>query len=177
MTDMPERPATMSDREGWSPGAVNLEPRVEGANASLRQGATLLVRGEHVELHQAGAGFVLADDDVTIERGGARTAIAGEGLTINQAGAGLILAGGDARILQGGAGTLVVLGGADIEQGGAVVLLTPEARIRGGIVGVAIAGRLNLEDGARVLAGPRELGIVAAIGAAFAFLLILARRG
>lgn len=155
---------------------IRIERAVEGERVELRQGLAALVRGEHVTVQQGGAAMILADDDVRVERGGARTMIAGESLSVNQGGAGMILAGGDVRIVQGGSGTLIALGGASIEQGGAMALITTRARLSGrSFVGIALARRIDLHEGSRVLAGPREAGLIAAVGGLLALVLLLRR--
>ncbi len=172
-----EEPA--ADVETGERAGMHLEREVEGGTVRLRQSIVGVVRGEHVEISAGGAGLVFADDDIHLERGGARSMVAGERLSISQGGAGMILVGGDASISQGGAGTLLSLGDVRIERGGAGAVVAPTIRVEGGgFVGVALGQRIELGEGARVLAGPREAGMIAgaALLAMIALVLNLLRR-
>lgn len=137
-----------------------------------------LVRAETVTVNQAAVGAVLARGDVSVARGGGRAFLAGGDLRIQQGGGGMFVAGGDAEIHQGGVGTLVALGGARFEQGGAVLALTKDVRAgAGATIGVAIAPRMTMAPGSKVVAGTREVvvgGMVA--GAVLALVMLLARR-
>lgn len=160
-------------------GGIRLEREVEGESVQLRQGVVGVIRAEHVEISAGGAALVFADDDVHLERGGARSIFAGEKLSITQGGAGLILSGGDTTINQGGAGTLLSLGDVRIDQGGAAAVIAPTVRVEGGgFVGLALGQRVELGEGVRVLAGPREAGVIAgaALLAMIALVLNLLRR-
>jgi hypothetical protein len=73
----------------------------------------------------------------------------------------MLVAGGGAEITQGGAGTVVSLGG---------------VRISRGFVGVALSPQVTVEDGGKVIAGPREVAIGAAVaGVAIGLVLVAAR--
>lgn len=139
-----------------------------------RHGVHRAVEAKKVELRLAAAGVVRADN-VEITNGGAGVVVGGERVALDRAGGRLIISGGPLTMERAGAGMVIAAGDATIEQGGAGMMLTRTASIgRGGFIGLALAPRVQVEDGGRVLAGPRELavmGIVAAALMSLAFML------
>jgi hypothetical protein len=119
---------------------------------TARRGFFPLVHGDEVDLRQAGAAGVLARGDVSIRAGGAN----------------LLVTGGDLHIEQGGGQTLLAAGDVTIRQGGTIVAAARSVKVDRGWVGLALGGRVDLDD-SRVLLGPVEalalgagLGMVAA---------------
>lgn len=123
-----------------------------------------VVKGEEVELSQAAAGVVFAEDEVEIDRGGARDIVAGGPVKITRGGAGVILAAGDTSIRQGGAGTIVSLGRVSLEQSGAGTVVAGSASVgQGGIVLLALTPKLEVAAGGRAFGGP-SAAVAAVIG-------------
>jgi hypothetical protein len=79
----------------------------------------------------------------------------------------------------GGVGSMVAIGGASFDRAGAGVVVAKAAEVReGGVIGLALAPRVDVQPGGRVIVGLRE----AAIGGAVAGIVIgliagLVRRG
>jgi hypothetical protein len=140
---------------------LKLEPKVEATEAKVRLSGVGLVRAEHVDVANSAAGFIFAGREARIERGGARTIIATGPIDINQGGGGAIISLGDVRISQGGGG----------------MILARSAEVReGGFIALAVTPRLTVAEGGRVLAGPREVMLIAAAGAAAAALTVVVTR-
>lgn len=152
--------------------------RVDAGDADVAQSAVGLVRTGHATIAQAMVGAVVASGDVSLSRAGGRTLLAGRDLHVRQAGGAVMAAGGDAEIRQGGAGTLVSLGTVRIEQGGAVLAAAKQVDAReGSVIGVALAPRIVMAPGARVLAGWREVAVGGAVaGLMVGLVLAVARR-
>ena len=152
--------------------------RLDAGDANVTQSAVGLVRTGQATIDQAMVGAVVASGDVSLSRGGGRTFLVGRDLHLRQGGGGFLVAGGDAEIREGGVGTLVALGGVRIEQGGSLLALTKQIDAReGSTIGLALAPRIVMAPGARVLAGWREVaagGVVA--GLVFGLVLAAVRR-
>lgn len=143
--------------------------RVDAGDANIAQSAVGLVRTGHATIGQAMVGAVVASGDVSLSKGGGRTFLAGRDLHLRQAGGGFMVAGGDAEISEGGVGTLVALGTVRIAQGGSLLALAKQVDAReGSTIGVALAPRIVMAPGTRVIAGWREV----AAGGAVAGLVI-----
>lgn len=98
-------------------------------------------------------------EDVRVERGGGMLFVAKQNLTISQGGGQWLIAGRDQTI----------------EQGGGAILLSRQARVSKGFVGLLVAQRVTLEDGARALFAPTLPVAVAAL-AGFALGALAGRR-
>lgn len=132
---------------------------------TIRQSAIGIVRSESATIGQAFVGAVIARGDVSVAQGGGRMLLAGNDLVVHQGGSGMIVAGGDAEIREGGAGTLVALGDVSIERGGAVMAVTRSLEVgAGSTVGLALAPRMVVHPGGRVVAGIREAVVAGAVG-------------
>ena len=144
----------------------------------VKQSGVGLIRADSVSVKQAALGVVLARGGVSVIQGGGRSFLAGGKLRIQKGGGGLFLAAGDAEIQQGGVGTLVALGGTRFEQGGAMLAVARDVEAgSGSTIGIAIAPRMTISPGARVMAGTREVvigGVVA--GAVASVVMLVARR-
>jgi hypothetical protein len=135
-----------------------LEPSVEARQASLRFAGVGIVRTEQAELNNTAVGLVVAGKAARLQRVGARA----------------ILAAGPMEVHQAGARTLVSLGDVQIRQGGAGALVARSAAVHdGGFIGLAVTPRLNVEPGGRVLAGPREVVLLASVAGIAAFVAVL----
>jgi hypothetical protein len=121
---------------------------------------------------------VLAGKRAKIERAGARTIVSGGDTEVSQGGAAMILSAGSTTISRGGAGTIASLGSIDLEQSGGALLVGKEASVgRNGFVAVAMAPRLTVQEGGRVLLEGRHLlAILGAALVAFVVGRILPRR-
>lgn len=139
-----------------------------------------VVKAEEVELHQAAAAVIFAEDEVEIDRGGARDIVAGGSVKLARGGAGLIITAGDTTIRQGGAGSILSLGSVQIEQGGAGSVAAGSVTVgRGGLVLLALTPRLEVAEGGRLIGGPAAVfaaGVGIAIGIALGGLIRRRRR-
>ena len=169
---------TVVDKKGRLSVGVAAKPTVEGEDVKLRLTAVGIVRAEHVQLENGMAGLILAGKEARIERAGARTIVSGGDTHVSQGGAGMILSAGATSVSRGGAGTIASLGNIELEKSGGALLVSKEASVgRDGFVAVALARRLTVQEGGRVLLQGRHL--LAVLGAALvAFLVgrILPRR-
>lgn len=152
--------------------------RVDAGDANIAQSAVGLVRTGHATIGQAMVGAVVASGDVSLSKGGGRTFLAGRDLHLRQAGGGFMVAGGDAEISEGGVGTLVALGTVRIAQGGSLLALAKQVDAReGSTIGVALAPRIVMAPGTRVIAGWREVAAGGAVaGLVIGLVLAVARR-
>ena len=83
----------------------------------------------------------------------------------------------EVSIQQGGAGTLVSLGPVSIQQGGAVMALARNVEVgQGSFVALALTPSMDVKEGGRVLAGPREAAIVGAVAGLVIGLVVAAAR-
>lgn len=116
---------------------------------------------EHEQAQPTRTGFnpFTIGQDVHIERGGGAFLIARRNLHVSR----------------GGGQWLVALGNQTIDQGGGAVLVSREARVSNGFVGVAIAGKLSFEGRARALV-TISLPMLAAAAAGFGLGMLLGHR-
>lgn len=150
---------------------------VDAQDANVEQSAVGLVRTGHATIRQAFVGAVIASEDVSLSRGGGRTFLAGRDLHLAQGGGGFLVAGGDAEIREGGVGTLVSLGSVRVERGGSVLTLARQVDARdGSTIGMALAPRIVMAPGARVLIGLREVVVGGAVGGLVIGLVVTALR-
>ena len=119
------------------------------------------VSAHNVSVQMGAAGPVLASGDVSIER----------------AGCGPLMAAGDVTITQGGCGPVLSAGSVSITQGGTQSVIAGEARLgSGSFVGLVLAPRVVVEQGARVLMNtPQAAAFGAVVGGVIG--LALLRRG
>jgi hypothetical protein len=152
--------------------------RVDAGDVDIAQSAVGLVRTGQATIGQAVVGAVAASGDVSLSRGGGRTFLAGRDIHLRQGGGGLMVAGGDAEIREGGVGTMVALGTVRIEQGGSLLAFARHVDAReGSTIGVALAPRIVMAPGSRVLAGWREVAAGGAVaGLMIGLVMAVARR-
>jgi hypothetical protein len=152
--------------------------RVDAGDVDIAQSAVGLVRTGQATIGQAVVGAVVASGDVSLSRGGGRTFLAGRDIHLRQGGGGLMVAGGDAEIREGGVGTMVALGTVRIEQGGSLLAFARHVDAReGSTIGVALAPRIVMAPGSRVLAGWREVAAGGAVaGLMIGLVMAVARR-
>lgn len=152
--------------------------RLDAGDANITQSAVGLVRTGQVTIGQAMVGAVVASGDVSLSKGVGRTLLAGRDLHLRQGGGGFMVAGGDAEIREGGVGTMVALGTVRIEQGGSLLAFARHVDARqGSTIGVALAPRIVMAPGTRVLAGWREVAAGGAVaGLVIGLVLAAARR-
>ena len=153
-------------------------PRVDAGDANVAQSAVGLVRTGHATIGQAVVGAVVASGDVSLSKGGGRSFLSGRDLHLRQGGGGFMVAGGDAEIREGGVGTLVTLGNVRIAHGGSVLALAKQVDARdGSTIGVALAPRIVMAPGTRVIAGwPQVVAGGAVAGLVIGVVLAVARR-
>ncbi len=112
-----------------------------------------MVNGHDVAIARGACGPVMAGGSVSVTQGGCGPVVAGGDVTLHQAGCGPLVAKGDVRFEQGGCQSVIAGGG---------VTVGPSA-----FVGVALAPRITVEEGGRVLLGvPQALAFGAAFGLA-----------
>ena len=152
--------------------------RVDAEDAHIAQSAVGLVRSGQATIGQAMVGAVIASGDISLSRGGGRTFLAGRDLHLRQGAGALMVAGGDAEIREGGVGTMVALGSVRIDHGLSLLAVAKQVDAReGSTIGVALAPRIVMAPGTRVLVGWRELAAGgAAAGMAIGLVLAVARR-
>jgi hypothetical protein len=152
--------------------------RVDAGDVDIAQSAVGLVRTGQATIGQAVVGAVAASGDVSLSRGGGRTFLAGRDIHLRQGGGGLMVAGGDAEIREGGVGTMVALGTVRIEQGGSLLAFARHVDAReGSTIGIALAPRIVMAPGSRVLAGWREVAAGGAVaGLMIGLVMAVARR-
>jgi len=152
--------------------------RVDAGDANVAQSAVGLVRTGQATIGQAVVGAVVASGDVSLSRGGGRTLLAGRDLHLRQGAGALLVAGGDVEIHEGGVGTMVALGAVRIERGLSLLAITRQVDAReGSTIGVALAPRIVMAPGTRVLAGWREVAAAGAVaGLVIGVVLSMARR-
>ena len=114
--------------------------------------------------------LVQADGDIAVSEGGALAMVAGRNLEVREGGAGFIIAGGDLSLSYGGAGTLIAGGGAELSDASVGQMLTAEANVTGGRVGLLVAGRANLEQ-SEVLMTVQQAAALGAVAGLVLFLL------
>lgn len=158
--------AQMADGQGKVGFAVS----VTGHEVNLERGAAALIRAEEVELEGAGAVAIMASDKVEIEGGGAQWIIAGETVSVSRGGAAAMICGGDMTVNTGGGSMLVAGGNMTLNNAGGAALVAGKATLHGGYVGICIAAKTSLAEGARVLLTTRQ---AAAFGAALGLTLAL----
>lgn len=170
-------PATVEQKRATTRRRTGIA-RVDAGEANVAQSAVGLVRTGHATIGQAMVGAVMAGGDVSVSQGGGRTFLAGRDLHVRQGGGGMLVAGGDAEIREGGVGTMVALGSVRIQQGGSLLAFARQVDAReGSTVGVAIAPRITMSPGTRVLLGPREVvGGAAVVGLVIGLVLAAIRR-
>jgi hypothetical protein len=139
----------------------------EAAGTSVQRSAIGMLRAEQATIRQAAVGAVFSGGDVSLRQGGGRAFVAAGDMRIEQGGGGMLLAGGDVAISQGGAGTIVTLGSARIQMGGSVVMVAGNVDVGAqGTVGLALAPRLTVQPGGKVIVGLREAaaaGVIAGV--------------
>jgi hypothetical protein len=150
---------------------------VDAQDANLAQSAVGLVRTGHATIGQAFVGAVIASEDVSLSRGAGRTLLAGRDLHLAQGGGGFLVAGGDVEIREGGVGALVSLGSVRVERGGSVLALARQVDARdSSTIGVALAPRIVMAPGTRVLIGLREVLAGGAVAGLVIGLVVAAAR-
>lgn len=135
------------------------------------------IDAEQVRLDLGLVGLARAGD-VAITRGGAGLGLAASSVTITEGGAAALVSGGSMSVTQGGGQALVAGGPMTITQGGGGILVTPQASVEQGVIGVLLCGRATLGEGTRVLLNtPQAIAMGAALGLVFALAGRLLRRG
>jgi hypothetical protein len=116
------------------------------------------------------AAIVAASEHVEIMGGGAVIIASGANTEIKGGGAALLASGGNMQI-EGGGGQILAAGGdMTIREGGGGIMLTGNARIERGFIGMLISGNTTLNEGTRVILNtPQALAFGAAFGLVFAF--------
>jgi len=114
--------------------------------------------------------FLQAEGDVALSEGGSLAMVAGGNLDIREGGAGFLVAGGDVRVSNGGVGTLIAGGGAEFSEATVGQVVTIEANVTGGRVGLLVAGRANLEQ-SEILISAQQAAVFGAVAGLVVFLL------
>jgi hypothetical protein len=146
---------TVSDAvENRSPaGLLGCEEEVESmadnGRTEVQRAVVGVVRGDDVNMSRAGAGVVLARHDISMTQGGGGPIVAGGDVSFRQGGGGPVLARGNVTLEQGLMKT--VLAGGDVRVGDR------------GFVGIALAPRLTVEPGGRVMMTVRQAAAFGAV--------------
>lgn len=96
--------------------------------------------------------------------------VAGRDVEVRQGGGIAFFARRNLRISEGGGRWLVALGDQTVERGGGATLISRQARVSHGFVGLLISGRTSLEGESRVLMSlpvPAAAALVAGLAAGF----------
>jgi hypothetical protein len=145
-----------------------MDERIQGARSfesdvTLERSIVGLMKSRDVQLHQAAAGLVAAQGNLTITNGGCGPVVANGGVTITNGGCGPMIANGDVSIQNGGTQAVIAAGG---------VRIGPKA-----LAGFVLSPQVTVEEGSRVLFGTRQaLAFGAAAGVVCALLSRLRRR-
>ncbi|MDJ0664171.1 MAG: hypothetical protein QNJ75_06395 [Acidimicrobiia bacterium] len=122
------------------------------------------------ELSEGFFPVVQAEGDIAMREGGSLAMVAGGNLDIREGGAGFVVAGGDVNLSYGGAGTLIAGGGAELSEATVGQMVTVEANVAGGRVGLLVAGRANLEQ-SEILITVQQAAVLGAVAGLVLFLL------
>lgn len=135
---------------------------VEAESVSATLSAIASVRSN--SLDATGSAIVLAsvDGDAEVTASAVPILSAKGDATFRQAYASAFIAGGDVKIVQGGA-PLILGKSVDIEQGGAIAMVTGEASVKRGFIGVLLSPRADVSDDSRVVVGPKAALIIGAV--------------
>jgi hypothetical protein len=145
-----------------------MDERIQGARSfesdvTLERSIVGLMKSRDVRFHQAAAGLVAAQGNLTITNGGCGPVVANGGVTITNGGCGPMIANGDVSIQNGGTQAVIAAGG---------VRIGPKA-----LAGFVLSPQVTVEEGSRVLFGTRQaLAFGAAAGVVCALLSRLRRR-
>ena len=127
----------------------------QGPSTTVRSAFVPVMKGDSIDMKNAGAIAVFARGEVTVREGGAQ----------------MMLTGGDLTVEQGGAQTIVARGDVSIREGGALAVAAPNVEITDGWVGMALGARVDI-TGSRVLLAPLQ---ALCLGAGFGVVIALAR--
>ena len=132
-------------------------------NVTMERSLVGALSAHNVRIEKAAAGPTLASGDVTITNGGC----------------GPVLCSGDVTITNGGCGPVLARGNVSFTNGGTQSVIAREASLgSGAFVGMVLAPRVIVEDGARVLiTTPQAAAMGAGIGALLGLLTLVFRRG
>ena len=89
------------------------------------------------------------DRQQVIARMGFFPAVVGNDVRVEEAGGAIFVAKQNLTVSRGGGQWLIAGGNQHIEQGGGAVLVSREARVTNGFVGLLVASRVTLEGSAR----------------------------
>jgi hypothetical protein len=115
------------------------------------------------------------DQEQTTARKGFAPVTVGQDVHIEKGGGAVLFARRDMHLSRGGGQWLVALGNQTITQGGGAVLVSREARVSQGFVGLIVAGRVTLEGTARALVTV-SVPLLAAAAAGFGLGVLIGRR-
>ncbi len=152
---------------------------VRSTTTTVHQGAAVVVFDSGTtEIRQGAAAAAGAWGDLRISMGLSAIAVSRRNLSLERGYSQWLIGAGDMTVKQGGASTMLAGKSINVTQGGAALMITQSARVESGGVGILIAGRTELGDGARVLLRPAS---AAAFGGALAgvmalFCLLFGRR-
>ncbi len=145
---------------------ASLAGLVHADEVSVTNGVIGLVRGGNVSLKNGGAVGLVAGEDASFANGYCQWSLAGENASLRRVGAGVVATGNDMTVEQGGAALLAAGNQLSLTTGGGVALLAGKADVRNSYLGVLVAGKVNLGEGARVLLGTKQaiaLGVTLAL--------------
>lgn len=103
-----------------------------------------VVRGDTVEVRQAGGLVFAAANDLALREGGGQLLAAGNNITVTEGGAFVIAAGN----------------GVSVETGGAGMVISTRVSVTHGTIGVALAGRVDVADDVTVVVDTKRAGLI-----------------
>lgn len=145
---------------------TSLAGLVHADEVSVTNGVIGVVRGGNVSLTNGGAVAMVAGEDTSFRNGYCQWSLAGENASLRLAGAGVVASGNDMTVERGGGGLLAAGNQLSLTTGGGVALLAGKAELRNSYLGLLVAGKTTLGEGARVLLGTKEavvLGVTLAL--------------
>lgn len=126
---------------------------VVGDQVVLTDSMVLTAKAEEMTISEGMVAVALSQGNLAISKTGSLAAAAGRDLALTNGGTGMLIAGRDASLTSSGAGFL--LAGRDLtvdnqEEQSTLVAAGTNVTLRGGKVGLLLAGNASLEDGTHV---------------------------
>ncbi len=154
----------------WADSAAGVDEAVAGRDVMLDKAATLRVTGETVEVKMSAAGVVKADS-VNTSMSAAAVTYAGDDADLSWSRAGLVAAGKEVRMSYAVAQLALAGKRLRVSSGGLGAVLTRQAQVDRGYIGLLVAGKAQIADDTKILLQPTG---ATALGAGFLAGLLLA---
>ena len=125
----------------------------------VERGLVGVARGEDVSIRQSMAGVVTGRKGAELRQGMALALVSGGETHLRQGMAVALPSLGDVHVQQAGVQWVVSAGDVSFEKGGCAAAVAPSVTVNNGGIGVALAWKMNLGDGVRVLLTARTAAI------------------